>query len=65
MWSLLKYVWNHPLNAHGKLAALWRVARWQFAAWLMPGLIELAFVHFTVCHARHGRRHGQLVLRIA
>jgi len=54
MWKLLKYVWNHPLNASGKLAALWRVLRWQIAARLMPGLIALPYVQGTTLFATHG-----------
>lgn len=54
MWNLLKYVWNHPLNANGKLAALWRVLRWQIAARLMPGLIALPYVSGTALFATRG-----------
>jgi len=54
MWNLLKYVWNHPLNAHGKLAALWRVLRWQVASRLMPGLIALPYAQGTSLFATRG-----------
>jgi FkbM family methyltransferase len=54
MWNLLKYVWNHPLNAHGKLAALWRVLRWQIASRLMPGLIALPYAQGTSLFATRG-----------
>ena len=54
MWNLLKYVWSHPLNANGKLAALWRVLRWQTAARLMPGLIALPYVNGTWLFANRG-----------
>jgi len=54
MWSLLKFVWHHPLNASGQLAALWRVLRWQLTARLMPGLIELPFVQGTSLFAMRG-----------
>ena len=54
MWNLLKYVWHHPLNANGKLAALWRVLRWQIAARLMPGLITLPYVQGTSLFANRG-----------
>ena len=54
MWNLLKYVWNHPLNVHGKLAALGRVLRWQLAARLMPGLIALPYVQGTSLFATRG-----------
>ncbi len=45
--NLLGYVWHHPLNAGGRVAALWRVARWQLAARLMPGPMALPFVQGT------------------
>ena len=51
MWNLLKYVWNHPLNVHGRFAALWRVLRWQIASRLMPGLIALPYVEGTYLFA--------------
>ncbi len=60
MWNLLKYVWNHPLNAHGKLPALCRLLRWQVASRLMPGLIGLRQVHGTSVFAMRplkGRTH--------
>lgn len=54
MWSLIRFVWNHPLNAHGKFAALWRVLRWQIASRLMPGPIALPFVEDSWLFARRG-----------
>ena len=54
MWNLVNYVWNHPLNADGKLAALWRVLRWQIASRLMPELIALPFVEGTRLFAKRG-----------
>lgn len=54
MWNLLKYVWSHPLNANGKLAAVWRVFRWQIANRLMPGLIALPYVNGTWLFANRG-----------
>lgn len=54
MWNLLKYVWDHPLNADGRLDALLRVLRWQFAARLMPGLIALPYVQGTWLFATRG-----------
>jgi FkbM family methyltransferase len=54
MWNLLKYIWNHPLNANGKLAAIWRMLRWQIAARLMPGLIALPYVYGTSLFATRG-----------
>lgn len=47
MLNLLKYVWNHPLNAHDKAAALWRVLSWQIASRLIPGTMALPFVQGT------------------
>lgn len=54
MWKLLTYVWNHPLNAHSRLAALWRVLRWQIASRLMPGLISFPYVQGTSLFATQG-----------
>lgn len=54
MWNLLRYVWNHPLNAKGKVAALWRVLRWQIASRLMPGPIALPYAEGTFLFATRG-----------
>lgn len=54
MWNLLRYVWNHPLNAKGKFAALWRVLRWQIASRLMPGLIAMPYAEDTSLFATRG-----------
>ena len=54
MWNLLKYVWCHPLNANGKLFALWRVLRWQIANRLITGLIALPFVNGSWLFANRG-----------
>ena len=54
MWNLLRFVWQHPLNAGGRLAALWRVFRWQIAARLMPGVMALPFVDGTSLFATRG-----------
>lgn len=54
MWNLLRYVWNHPLNANGKFAALWRVFRWQIASRLMPGLIAMPYAEGTFLFATRG-----------
>ena len=54
MLNLLKYVWNHPLNRSGKVAALWRVLRWQIASRLMPALIALPYVQGTSLFAARG-----------
>lgn len=54
MLNLLKYVWNHPLNASGKATALWRVLRWQIASRLMPGVIAFPYVQGTWLFATRG-----------
>lgn len=54
MWSLLKFVWNHPLNAEGKPAAVWRVLSWQIATRLMHGMIALPYVQGTSLFASRG-----------
>lgn len=54
MWQLLDYVWRHPLNSNGRLAAALRVLRWQIAARLMPGLIALPYVQGTWLLATRG-----------
>jgi FkbM family methyltransferase len=45
--DLVKFVWNHPLNSSGRVAALGRVARWQMASRLVSGPIALPFVEGT------------------
>ena len=45
--DLVKFVWNHPLNSSGRIAALGRVARWQMASRLVSGPIALPFVEGT------------------
>jgi FkbM family methyltransferase len=54
MWKLLRLVWRHPLNAQGKLQALWRLFSWQVASRLMPGPIALPFVEGTRLFATQG-----------
>lgn len=54
MLKLLLFVWQHPLNASGRWAAIGRVLRWQVAARLMPGLIALPYVEGTSLFARRG-----------
>lgn len=54
MWRLLRVVWHHPLNANGKVVAVWRVLRWQFASHLMPGLISLPDAQGTSLFAMRG-----------
>jgi FkbM family methyltransferase len=46
-FDLLKFVWNHPLNASGKLDAMERVFRWQIGSRLLPEPIALPFVEQT------------------
>lgn len=55
--QLLTFVWNHPLNAGNKVAALGRVARWQAASRLLAGPFALPFVEDTsllVCRGMTG-----------
>lgn len=47
VFTLLRYVWTHPLNAGGRMAAIGRVVRWQAACRLRPGPIVLPFVAGT------------------
>lgn len=50
----MTFVWNHPLNAGNKVAAMGRVVRWQLASRLMPGPIALPFVDGTSLFAMRG-----------
>jgi FkbM family methyltransferase len=43
----LSFVWNHPLNAGRRPAAIGRVLRWQIASRLSPGPIALPFIENT------------------
>ena len=52
--DVLAFVWNHPLNAGNKVAALGRVARWQAASRLLSGPIALPFVEGTSLFASRG-----------
>lgn len=52
--SLAAFVWNHPLNAGHRVAALCRVVRWQLASRLMAGPIALPFVEGTLLFATRG-----------
>ena len=45
--NLLRYVSSHPLNEHGKLAAIGRVIRWQIGSRLLPGSVALPYVGDT------------------
>lgn len=51
---LITFVWNHPLNAGGRLQALGRVVRWQLASRLMEGPIAIPFVEGTSLFAMRG-----------
>jgi len=52
--ALLRFVWNHPLNSTGRIAALGRVARWQMASRLLSGPIALPFVEGTSLFVSRG-----------
>ena len=54
LYHLLSYVWNHPLNATGKWAAVLRVIRWQLASRLLAGPIAFPFVEGTRLFAARG-----------
>jgi FkbM family methyltransferase len=54
LWHLLRFVWNHPLNAKGRGTALGRVVRWQLASRLGLGPIALPFVEGTSLLASPG-----------
>lgn len=45
--SALSFIYNHPLNRHGRLAALGRFARWQLASRIIAAPIALPFVDNT------------------
>ncbi len=45
--QLLSFVWNHPLNAQGRISALLRVLRWQAVSRLMRAPIAVPFVDDT------------------
>jgi FkbM family methyltransferase len=52
--KLFKFVWQHPLNAGGRLAALLRVVKWQIASRLFAGPLALPFVESTMLFASRG-----------
>src|SRR4051812_13590363 len=56
--ELVKFVWNHPLNSSGRIAALGRVARWQMASRLVPGPIAVPFVDGTSLFLSRGMTGG-------
>lgn len=50
----LTFVWTHPLNAHRRIRALARFARWQVASRLSPGPLAVPFVEGTWLLAEPG-----------
>lgn len=52
--QLVTFVWNHPLNAGSRVAALGRVVRWQLASRLMAGPIAFPFVEGASLFATRG-----------
>jgi FkbM family methyltransferase len=52
--QLATFVWKHPLNTNGRVAALGRVVRWQLASRLVAGPIALPFVEGTSLFATRG-----------
>ncbi len=54
LFNLLSFVWRHPLNASGRMAALGRVLRWQVHSRLTSKPIPLPFVEGTRLHALRG-----------
>ena len=53
-FSLLKFVFAHPLNAHGRFSALVRVLRWQVVSRIAPGPVALPFVDDTFLWCKRG-----------
>lgn len=45
--KVLGFIWNHPLNARGRMRAVWRLVRWQVGSRLLPGPVALPFVDET------------------
>lgn len=52
--KLVSFVWQHPLNADGRLPAIGRLLRWQIACRLLPGLVALPFIEDTQLFAKRG-----------
>jgi FkbM family methyltransferase len=52
--ALFGFIWDHPLNRGGRLAALGRFVRWQVASRLMRTKISLPFVNGSVLLVRNG-----------
>lgn len=51
---MLAFVWTHPLNASGRVAAIVRVVRWQLGTRLLRGPIALSYVGETLLFASRG-----------
>ena len=45
--DLFAFVWNHPLNAANRPAAIGRLIRWQIASRILPAPVALPFVEDT------------------
>jgi FkbM family methyltransferase len=54
IWNLLRFVWNHPMNRSGRVAAIVRVIRWQLGSRLLDGPIAIPFVNDTSLFATRG-----------
>lgn len=54
LFDLAHYVWTHPLNAGGRVAALGRVLRWQIGSRLVPGAVAVPFVDATRLFVERG-----------
>lgn len=52
--NLLSFVWRHPLNARGRMAAILRVLQWQLLSRFKSGPISLPFVEGTRLYALRG-----------
>lgn len=52
--NILRFVWNHPLNAERRLPAIGRMIRWQIGSRLLPGPVGLPFADGTHLFATRG-----------
>jgi hypothetical protein len=52
--NLLRFVWNHPLNANNRWDAIKRLLAWQAASRLMAGPIAFPFVEESKLFATRG-----------
>ena len=52
--SLLRFIWNHPLNRADRFGAIGRLARWQVAARIAPGPLVFPFAEETFLLASKG-----------